>query len=326
MSASHSQFKPICVVFGKNTYARRIALDAAIAQQLGDSDAALNLIRLEGDQCDASTALDEVRTLTLLGGRRVVVVTDADKFISHNRKALEKYTESPCETGCLILVCTGFLKTTRLFKAVRAMGEAVECKPLKNHALFPWLTSMAQREHGKRLPQRSAMRLCDHVGTSQEALASELAKLALYVGDRAEITVPDVDTLVGHYREQTVFAVMDAIASGDARTALREWQQVVATDRAASGRAIGGLAWAVRRLLDARAKLDRGEQMQAVARSMWTDADVFAVRMKRYSKNRLETLLCDLLSADLHAKTGLADVHHGVEKFIVKHSTAAVGV
>ena len=69
-------------------------------------------------------------------------------------------------------------------------------------------------------------------------IASELEKLTSYVGSRGEITVSDVDLLVGHSRQEKVFGVIDAIFSGDVSTALSQWEQVMATDRARFGMTI----------------------------------------------------------------------------------------
>lgn len=315
---------PICVVYGKSSYLRRQALGGIVKRELAGGDPSLNLHRMEGAKADITQVLDDVRTFPMLGGRRVVIVDDADLFISKHRQILEQFTLSPADSGCLVLVCSSFDARTRFYKAVKKIGEAIECNPLRGRALISWLVSTARGAYQKGLAQQAAVRLCDHVGGSQDALDAELAKLALYVTPRSEITVEDVEAAVGHYREQTVFAVMDAIAVGDARTAIEEWQQVLATDRAAPGRAIGGLAWGVRKLLDTRRKLDQGTPIEALARESWTDVNVLAKRMQRTTVRQLEDQLTDLLHADLESKTGLGTVGTAVEKFIVKHSVAGM--
>jgi len=324
MTKESEQLKPICAVYGKSAYLRRLTLDRIVKRELAGGDPAMNLTRWDGSEAEAEAAvvLDDVRTYSLLGDRRVVVVEDADWFVRENRGALERYAACPSETGCLILVCAGFDSRTRLYKAVRQVGEVVECKLVSGPALMAWVTTVARQEYGKQVDRRAATRLCEHAGTSQEVLDGELGKLATYVGSRCEITAGDVDALVGHYREQTVFAVTDAMAAGDAGTALTEWRQVLATDRAAPGRAIGGLAWGVRRLLDARRRLDRGESIGTLAREFRADAGVFAKRMRRCTVAGCEDQLADLLAADVESKTGLGTVASAVDKFIVRHSVA----
>jgi DNA polymerase III subunit delta len=314
---------PISVIFGQNTYLRREATERVILRELGDGDPALNLSLVDGREVDVTTVLDDVRTFSLLGGRRVVVVDEADKFISANRKPLEQFAKNPADSGCLVLVCNAFDKRTKFYKSVQQMGESIACEPMKTAALSRWIGETAKKTHGKRMDRQAVISLMQHAGESQESLANELTKLALYVGDRPEILPDDVEQLVGRYREQNVFAVMDAIADGDVETALNEWQQVISTDRSAVGRAIGGLAYSVRKLLDARRKLDSGTSIDVVARLLWTSPQVAAKRMKSATVRQREKQLLDLLAADLDVKTGMSSFNGAVEKFIVNQSLQA---
>ncbi len=320
MMASQTTLHFISVVHGKNAYVRRQVLERVIERELDGGDRSLNVIQIEGVKADGASVLDDVRTYSLLGDRRVVVVREADKFISQNRGVLEKFLKTGCDSGCLILVCDGLDKRTKFAKAVVSAGDVNECAEMKRKDLPGWICETASTVYGKRMGYPAAARLVEHAGTGQEGLDSELAKLSLFVGDREEIGPDDVDTLVGTYREENVFAVMDAIAAGDAPTALTQWQQVLMTDRAAPGRAIGGLAYGVRRLMEARWAYDQGGSPASLARQYWMRPDEFERRMKRFSAERLGNLLRDLLRADVRTKTGLGSVAREIERFIVKHS------
>ena len=133
-------------------------------------------------------------------------------------------------------------------------------------------------------------------GDAPAFLDAELSKLAEYVGQRPEITPDDVAALTGHLREEKVFAVVDAVASGATAEALKQWDQVLATDRAATDRAIGGLAWSVRRLLEARRDLDRGVPIASLARRMYMDPALLQRRLQRLSLAQLEAQQRDLLA------------------------------
>ena len=96
-----------------------------------------------------------------------------------------------------------------------------------------WISRWAREKHGKQVTGAAVQALRDHLGDSPGVLDAELSKLAAYVGQRGEITPADIDALTGHHREEKVFAVTDAMSSGDTAGALRHWEQVLATDRAA---------------------------------------------------------------------------------------------
>ncbi len=318
MQATIADIKPIYAIVGADRFLRQEALER-ILSTVADEMESLGPARFDGAQAELAEVLDEVRTMSLLSSRRIVIVDDADLFITANREALERYARDPAVGGTLIFACQSFPKTTRLSKAIQKSGEVVSCPALKGRAVGDWITQRARTNFKKRLIPGTAGTLREHVGDSLGALDAELGKLAAFVGERSEITPADVDALTGNHREETVFGVIDAIASHDVVSAMRHWEQVLATDRAAPGRAIAGLAWGVRRLLKARRDWDNGVSVGMLARSMFTDPHQLQQRLKCVSVKQLEEQLRDLRDADLAVKTGGSTVGLAVEKFIVKH-------
>jgi len=303
---------------GPDRFLRKNAIDETLRALAGEVDA-LGPAYVDGDQARLADVLDEVRTMSLLGQRRVVVVDEADDFISRHRAALERFCAAPEPGGVLLMACDSLPKNTRLYKIISEHGQVVFCEPPKGRALTAWVVERSRTVHGKRLSEAAAARLREHLGDGPGVLDAELTKLAAYVGARSDITPADIDALTGHTREETVFAVTDAIASGDTSAALRQWEQVLATDRAAPGRALAGLAWGVRRLLEARRQWGAGAGIGEIARRMYTEPRVLEGRLKRVTQRRLEGQQKDLLSADLAIKTGGSTLEVAVEKFIVKH-------
>ena len=121
--SAQAAVKPICVIFGKNAYVRRQALERVIKRELAGGDPALSLSRIDGDKAELAQVLDDVRTFSMLGDRRVVVVDEADAFISKHRQTLERFASAPVESGCLVLICDNFDGRTRLYKTIKQIGE-----------------------------------------------------------------------------------------------------------------------------------------------------------------------------------------------------------
>jgi DNA polymerase III delta subunit len=136
-----------------------------------------------------------------------------------------------------------------------------------------------------------------------------------------EITPADVEAATGQSREEKVFAVVDALSVGDAVNALRFWEQVWTTDRAAPGRAIAGLAWSVRRMLQTRREWEAGTDIGKLAMKMFTDPTTLRRRLEHMTIPRLESLQRALLDADIACKTGGSTVDVAVQKLIVKFAT-----
>ncbi len=313
---------PVYALVGADRSLRGEALEIVL-RDLSDEGEPTSYTRVDGSNGELAEVLDEVRTPSLLGEHRVVVVDDADPFISANRQALERYCANPSDGGSLILLCNTLPKNTRLYKAVSSIGRVIPCNPPKGREVLPWIMDRSQSKYGKRLSSEAARTLREHLGDAPGVLDAEICKLTAYVGERAEITPVDIDALTGHSREEKIFAVFDAISGGNTGTALRQWEQVLATDRAAPARAIAGMAWAVRRLLEARRDWENGTAIQELARRMYTDPGVLRRRLERVTIEQLEEQQHNLLSADLAIKTGASTINLAIEKFIVRHSDGA---
>jgi len=314
--------RAVYAVVGQDRLLRNDAVGTILAQLENEIDE-LGPTRLDGSEANLAEVLDEVRTFSLLGSRRMVIVDDADPFITEHRQALERYCADPWEGNSLLLLCGSLPRNTRLYKIIAGHGQVIPCDPPKPKALVAWVRDRSRNKHGKRLSADAAQRLREQVGDTLGLLDAELAKLATFVGDRPDITSTDIEALTGHHREEKVFAIIDAVSSGDTSAALEQWEQVLATDRAAPARAIGGLAWAVRGLLEARPKWVQGADLYELSRRLYVDTDVLQRRLERLSVPRLEQFQRDLLAADLECKTGVSKVELAVEKLIVKNSTGA---
>jgi len=104
----------------------------------------------------------------------------------------------------------------------------------------------------KRLARDAEVELKNRLGDDLRLIASELRKLALYVGDRAQIAREDVEAIVAPVREEEFFALAEAVGEGDAGKALQLFADELRRKANASAVALpflGGVAGAVRRAL-----------------------------------------------------------------------------
>ena len=321
MPAATIDIKPVYAIVGDNRFLVAEALERILASLGADQDG-MGPVRFDGGEVAVADVLDEVRTPSLLGDRRVAIVDDAATLISASRDPVQRYCESPSDTGVLILLCKSLPRNTKVYKAIARTGVIVACEPPKGQAIVGWIVNRARTAYDKRLGQQAARSLREHTGDMLGALDAELSKLATYAGQRPEITIDDIDTLTGRHREEKVFAVTDAIAAKDPATAMKHWEQVLATDPAAPGRAVAGLAWGVRQLLTAKQDQAEGTSLRVMAGRMFTDEHVLRRRLERVTVADLEAQQRDLLAADLAVKTGKSTVNTAVEKFIVTHGSA----
>jgi DNA polymerase-3 subunit delta len=303
---SRSPRRSVIAVYGPDDFLRRQAIEGIEAAVLGHPAPPMSLIDFNGLTAELAEVLDEVRTLPFLAGVRLVIVHDADAFITRHREALERYAQAPSPTGVLVLVCKVMNKQWRLTKAIEKVGELIECKAPPPWKRGEWVRGRAREAYGKTIGSSAAEALVELAGEDMASLDSELSKLAIYVGDRTTISATDVEDLVGLTRPENVFRITDAIAQGDAATAMSLWRQTLATDSQAAFRAVGGLAWAVRQAIAAKtgASAAGGRRGALVA--------------SRFTLEQLHDMLVELLMADVASKTGVGTIQSAIERFIVR--------
>jgi len=108
------------------------------------------------------------------------------------------------------------------------------------------------RPLGKRLARDAELELKSRLGDDLRLIATELQKLAIYAGERAQITRDDVLDIVAPVREEEFFALAEAVGEGDLGKALQLFSDELRRKANASGVALpflGGVASAVRRAL-----------------------------------------------------------------------------
>ncbi|MCG8408533.1 MAG: DNA polymerase III subunit delta [Phycisphaerales bacterium] len=317
---------PVYVIFGSDDFLRARRLEEVLGRLLGDDRDNMALAMFEGATVELAEVLDECRTPSLLAPIRVVCVQEADAFVSAHRKVLEDYIQSPSPTGILLLVCRKWPKTTRLYKQVDKLGGHLDCEPPKKRYEFvAWAADHARSEYGCTLMSGAADRLVDLVGDHLGLLNMELAKLATYVAPGGEIRLEDIEEMVGASRAETVFRITDAVAQRDVGQALALWDQVLATDRDASFRAVGGLAYGFRRLAEAKRMVSQGVPLGDVRAQLriWSEPTSLARQLDRFSMDQWQGHLVKLLQIDMGAKAGLGTVKSSVEKFIVELCAAS---
>ncbi len=226
--AKDATSRPIYAVSGDDAYLRDETLRAITRLALKGADDDMAVARFAGEHASLAGVLDEVRTLPFLAKARVVIVDNADPFVTAHRKELESYAEKPSRSGVLVLSVKVWPGTTKLAKAVEKVGLAVECKTPDERELPPWLVQLAKARCAAKLEEDAARLLVELVGPEVGLLASEVEKLAVYVGERAAIRRDDVARMVGAGRIETIWRTIDAATTGQAAEALADLDGLLA--------------------------------------------------------------------------------------------------
>ncbi len=167
--------------------------------------------------------LDELFTLPFFSRKRLIIVEDADTFVTKHRKDLEAYVQKPSASGILLLQVKQWTSTTNLAKLVEKLGLAIECTALRDKdtaKIVAWLIEYAQARCDAHLDKGAANLLVELVGLEVGILASEVEKLAVYAGSSKRIERGDVAKMVGAGRVETIWKALDAATTGQGGAAL----------------------------------------------------------------------------------------------------------
>lgn len=224
---THSPAPPFCALFGDEPFLKGLVLAELRRTVLGEDEAEFALTRFDGRSVDWRTVSDELLTVGLFGGgRRLVVVDDADDFVSDHRGQLEDYVARPSRTGTLALIVQTWPSNTRLAKQAAANGLAVECKAPPEARLIKWLATLARDRHSARLERDAAESLVEIVGPELGLIDQELAKLAAAASGEP-IGAELVQQLVGGWRAKTAWDMLDAAVEGRTGEALTELDRLL---------------------------------------------------------------------------------------------------
>ena len=224
-----AEVKPVVAAVGDDLYLRREVIRAVARRVLEVEGDDLEIARFPGASAALADVIDEVRTLPFLAKARVAVVEDADPFVTAHRKGLEAYAENPTGAGVLILALKSLPSNTKLAKLVAKTGLAIECKTPSEREMPAHLVGVAKSRHGLKLREEAARLLVELVGADVGLLASELEKLACYVGEQKEAGAEDVAKIVGGGRVETIWAILDAATTGESGKALGELDRLLAS-------------------------------------------------------------------------------------------------
>ncbi len=142
---------PVCVLFGDESFLKRHVLGELKDAVLSGEDAEFSSTTFDGGEAELRDVTDALATRALFGGgRHLVVVEDADDFVSRNRPALEDYVKRPKTDSVLVLVVKQWPATTRLYKTLADSGLQIECRFPPPAKLLKWLGAWsAQRARSR---------------------------------------------------------------------------------------------------------------------------------------------------------------------------------
>lgn len=166
-------------------------------------------------EADLAVALEALRTPSLFGDRRVIVVRDVGRFDAAAVDPVLDYLGEPSEESVLVLVAGGGQTNRRLADAVRKRGHVVDTSvPQRAKEKTQWIAD--QISSGPvRLSPSAARKLTAHLGEDLGRLETLLAGLAAAYGEGATVGEEELEPFLGEAGGVAPWDLTDAIDRGD---------------------------------------------------------------------------------------------------------------
>ena len=334
-----------CAIFGSERFLKRLAVKKIIESIGGDDD---DFVPSEFDSNHASWPAiwpdvhDELSTRSLFGGNspKIVVVDDADKFVTENRDRLHDHVSHAKGNGLLVLIVNTWASNTKLYKLIDKVGFQIRCDPPKTSAksktvdeprIVQWLIQRAEEEYEFSLPKMGGQILVDLTNCEFGRMDQELQKLSLFADAKGKVSQETVQKVVGGWRARTMWDAVDAAADGDAKRAVTLLDQLLRSGEHPLG-LFGQLSWSLRRYsttseivmrqMRQQKKPDLASAVrQSGFRSWGGEIETAQTRIKQLGRKRAELMLDWLLEADMQLKKTHSQEDRGrlvLEKLFVR--------
>jgi DNA polymerase-3 subunit delta len=328
----------VCAVIGDESFLKREVLIALRRQVLGGEENEFSLTTFSGRNAVLlRDVLDELATVSLFSsGQRLVIVEEADDFVSEYRTELEAYVGKPQRSSVLVLEVKTWPSTTRLAKAVAESGLTIECKSLNESQTKRWLVERAKTRYETRLDSAAVEALLDLLPPELGILDQELAKLSLLVDKGSTIDVALVSENVGGWRTRTTWEMVDAAAEGRAAEAIEQLGRLIAAGEKPHG-LLPQMSHSLRQLAAATSLIEAAEtaggrlSLQSALQQAGVPPFKLATaerQLRQLGRDRGRELTSWLLAADLAIKShnsSDARARFELERLIVRLSATNSG-
>ena len=173
---------------------------------------------------DKSALIAEYNAQSLMGGRRVVVIKDADDSIS---KLIPQILESNSDSF-LVIYSTSLKKKSALV-ALAEEDERIICVSCYEDRDESIYSSVRQKfiDEGYTINHAALQLLCSRLSADRKTNMGEIEKLITYVGSKKDISEQDVVAVIGDLATLGVDDLSFAVASGDLGKALNSYSKLL---------------------------------------------------------------------------------------------------
>ncbi len=320
---------------------RRAILKALVPPEMRD----FCLSELDLAETNIFEALDLARTPSLMAPFQVLFVRNVKTLYTRGAKkeefaAIEAYFRSPNPQALILFVADHIhipadprrmdMDDKNRYERLReTLGEwcgMVELACVDEADALRWLQAESKQRQ-VQIDGDAARELVDALGADMMLVAGELEKLVLYVAEKRQVTLGDVETMVLAAKQRSLYELTDAISAKDKARALALLHGLLNASDGGDDSAIGHLYMLARTFRQMLVILEKNvRDSRAIWQALWQGfrmppfaAEDLIRQARRYKSRRELTRALRLIArADLELRSQPPDKRLVLERLVLE--------
>jgi len=313
-------------LYGNDEFAIARRLKEFEADFTDSTSADMNTARLDARTMSEDDLNTAVNAMPFLAQKRLVMLSNpSGKYTNPNqRKKFKEFIEKVPETARLVIYEGIEPRDVNKHWLVKWSGKNNKLVKTKSFMLpRPWeMTGWILNEtksQGGEIESSAAAKLAEMVGVNTRQAWQEIAKLLAYVNWERQVRIGDVEAVSIVTAQESVFDFVDALSTGNSKTAQRLLHRLLENEDAFS--LWGMVIRQFRLLLLAREVLDSRGDKDEVARALGVHpfvAEKTTGQARTFTVPVLERIYHRLLEIDEGVKTGQFSLELALDALVVE--------
>ncbi|MCX8012401.1 MAG: DNA polymerase III subunit delta [Desulfobacterota bacterium] len=308
---SSESLLPFYYFYGEDKYLKNKAIEILLSRLGEKVIRGLNFEIFLSSEISLINIIDHARTIPLLGKRKIILLKAAEELPPENHHQLACYLKNPTLKTTLVLISSdinfrhkGSRSVLQLITNYSGYGMVVEFNHPYNKEIPYWINYLA-KEQGKSIDSPAIALLQELIGNNLQEISQEIEKLALFVGERKEITTQDVMQVTSPLGIKSVFDLVEYIGNKKLSPALILLSQLLASGEQPL-KILGLIASNFRKLIKARLLLEQGKNQSEIKSLLNMQEWIwrkFYPQINKFSPEMLENCIQKIWETDFTLKT-----------------------
>jgi DNA polymerase-3 subunit delta len=262
--------------------------------------------------------MPDLRTGSLFGDRRAVLVRDAQDLPADVAAALVGELAGPPPEATVILMASGTGRITKLARAIKAAGGRVDVAPPRDWEDRKWEQLVREEfaQHKRKATSDAVTALLGHAGLDVGQIAEKVSQVVA-AADPGSIGEAEVERAVVGHGSRGSFAVADAMCDREPARALELLRGVLEAGNDPI-MVLGALVYRVRSILAVAGGVDA---KQVGLRISGGQARHLRGARRNFGPGELTAAMRTLADADVLLKSGDVPPHLVIERAVVDIAT-----